>query len=535
MFYQRVRMWVSCLTQVPGLPPVVGAPGHFLHTRYCPERMAARPRGRGGGKGRGRGGRGRSELARGGKGRGRGGRGRGRLARNAVLKSNARKAARKAALRQLNDLAEELGLNPVSLKRARAAEVEQLARSLQMRQLSADHAARLRASLAAWVANGGRLSAEVLDVDDPDAQPQRPLDGHRVLARGYRLESKAFMLTYNSELITADVWPSFETFTSDSARRLGARAWAACLETSQTPGRYHLHSYYFWTDGRGVRLKNLDTFVFLAATPRADVCRAGARDRVNRPAALRGLYYVAIMKRGTLAANTNYHAWTDYFPKPSWVTGWWNQHKLTHEQYLRESVLFRTGHRARQAEVDAVMEAERRQYLKRRHEEAMTVLQARRREFKPKPLQVRRWLAAFGVPDWRYAMLVLVGPSKMGKSEWAKDMRGPQKTLLVDCQNALHPDLAEFDPLRHEAVVLDEISGADFVIRNKKLLQGHVDGARLGQSPTQRYAYDISLWRVPIILTCNHWDPEVDVMRPSDRHWLLENCVVHYVNEPVWQ
>ena len=137
-------MWVSCLTQVPGLPPVVGAPGHFLHTRYCPERMAARPRGRGGGKGRGRGGRGRSELARGGKGRGRGGRGRGRLARHAVLKSNARKAARKAALRQLNDLAEELGLNPVSLKRARAAEVEQVARSLQMRQLSADHAARLR-------------------------------------------------------------------------------------------------------------------------------------------------------------------------------------------------------------------------------------------------------------------------------------------------------------------------------------------------------------------------------------------------------
>jgi len=25
------------------------------------------------------------------------------------------------------------------------------------------------------------------------------------------------------------------------------------------------------------------------------------------------------------------------------------------------------------------------------------------------------------------------------------------------------------------------------------------------------------------------------VMRPSDRHWLLENCVVHYVNEHVWQ
>ena len=165
----------------------------------------------------------------------------------------------------------------------------------------------------------------------------------------------------------------------------------------------------------------------------------------------------------------------------------------------------------------------------------MELLKPRRRDFKPKPLQVRRWLASLDVPDWRYSMLVLVGPSKMGKSEWAKDMRGPDHTLLVDCQNAMHPDLVEFDPQRHLAVVLDEISGPDFVLRNKKLLQAHVDGARLGQSPTQRFAYDIMLWRVAIVLTCNHWDPAADVPRPSDRDWLKENCVVETVSEPVWR
>jgi hypothetical protein len=40
---------------------------------------------------------------------------------------------------------------------------------------------------------------------------------------------------------------------------------------------------------------------------------------------------------------------------------------------------------------------------------------------------------------------------------------------------------------------------------------------------------------VPIILTCNHWDPEVDVKRAKDREWLEDNCVVHPVSEPVWQ
>ena len=455
--------------------------------------------------------------------------------RDAAAVSNARKAQRKAAVHELNVMAAEVGLRSASVKRLRAAEVEQLARALQRRMRRAVEAARLRRTLAAWVANGGTLSVPVLDAEDPETQPRSPLDGHRVLGRGFRLESKAFMLTYNSGHFTPGAWPDFETFTADLAGRLGARAWSACLEKSEAAGRYHLHSYFFWTDGLGVKFRNLDTFVFHEVTPRADVCRAGAQDRLNRPGALRGLYYVSIMKRGTISASTNFHAWSDYFPKAQWLTGWWNQHKLTHEQYLEHSVQFRTGHRARKAEVDSVVEEERRLLRKRRRDEALGLLKARRRGFKTRPLQVRRWLASFNVPDWRYSMLVLVGPSKMGKSELAKDMRGPEKTLLVDCQNAQHPDLAEFDPEHHEAVVLDEISGADFVIRNKKLLQGHVDGARLGQSPTQRFSYEVMLWRVPIVLTCNHWDPAADGLRPSDQEWLQENCVVQTVNEPVWQ
>ena len=113
-------------------------------------------------------------------------------------------------------------------------------------------------------------------------------------------------------------------------------------------------------------------------------------------------------------------------------------------------------------------------------------------------------------------------------------MRGVDKTLLVDCQNAQHPDLADFEMDRHTAIVFDEISGPDFVLRNKKLLQGHVDGARLGQSATQRFAYEVTLWRVAIILTCNHWALAADGLHPLDIDWLQQNCVVETVDEPVW-
>ena len=492
-----------------------------------PPRAQARARGRGpgagviAGRGLGRGGRGRAILA-----------GRGR--QDAAAVSNARKARRKAAVRELNVLAAEMGLPPISVKQHRAVDVEQQARALQRRMRNAGDAARLRRPLTAWIANGGELTVPVLDEGDPETQPRSPVDGHRVLGRGYRLESKAFMLTYNSRSFTQAVWTDFERFTSGLADRLGARAWAACLEESEEPGRKHLHSYYFWTDGKGVRFRNLDTFAFQDVTPRADVCRGAAQDRFNRTAALRGFYYVALKKRGTLEAAANYHAWIDYFPKAQWVTAWWNQHKLTHEQYLEVSVRLRSGHAARKAEVESVVADERRFSLKRRRQEALELLAKRRRGFKPRPEQVRRWLASFDEPDWRYSMLVLVGPSKMGKSEWAKDMRGVEKTLLIDCQNAEHPDLADYDPDRHAAVIFDEISGPDFVLRNKKLLQGHVDGARLGQSPTQRFAHQVMLWRVPLVLTCNHWDPAADDLHPSDLDWLEQNCVVQTVSDPVW-
>lgn len=85
---------------------------------------------------------------------------------------------------------------------------------------------------------------------------------------------------------------------------------------------------------------------------------------------------------------------------------------------------------------------------------------------------------------------------------------------------------------KHQAVVLDDIGGPAFVLGNKKLLQAHVDGATLGQSPTQQYVYDVFLWRTPIIVTTNRWSTrDVD---DEDKDWLSQNCVVVAIDERVW-
>ena len=85
----------------------------------------------------------------------------------------------------------------------------------------------------------------------------------------------------------------------------------------------------------------------------------------------------------------------------------------------------------------------------------------------------------------------------------------------------------------HKAVLLDEARDASFILGSKKLLQAHVDGAILGQSATQRFAWEIMLWKVPILVTTNKWSPTG--FDGADQDWLEANCVAVRINEPAWQ
>ena len=82
----------------------------------------------------------------------------------------------------------------------------------------------------------------------------------------------------------------------------------------------------------------------------------------------------------------------------------------------------------------------------------------------------------------------------------------------------------------HKAVLLDEVRDSSSILDNKKLLQAHVDGAILGQSATQRFAWEIMLWKVPILVTTNKWSPTG--FDGADQDLLEANCVAVRINEP---
>ena len=100
-------------------------------------------------------------------------------------------------------------------------------------------------------------------------------------------------------------------------------------------------------------------------------------------------------------------------------------------------------------------------------------------------------------------------------------------------ENSQSPCLKEFCRKTHKCVVFDEMEGAAFILRNKKLMQAHVDGARLGKSPTGAWEYFVWLWRVPLVCTTNHWPPVG--LSPADQNWIDAQVVQVRVGESVWQ
>ena len=167
---------------------------------------------------------------------------------------------------------------------------------------------RLRAASEKFQAHGGKLEAEVDHEAELETAPA--VAKHRVLKPGFKLKTKACMLTFSIRNITPAHWPRFRACIARLKGKLGARTWAANLEQSPHAAEsarpvYHCHAYFIWTDGVGIDVHSLDPFVFEASGPRIDVCRARWGAGGIHRADLQGLWYVAHMKLGTLHTDTN--------------------------------------------------------------------------------------------------------------------------------------------------------------------------------------------------------------------------------------
>ena len=484
--------------------------------------------------------------------------------------SNSKKTQRRLAVKVFNELADELSLGGERLdpKALDKAQLEKQLRLLNRRCTTDPLHARFDQAVRQFVGNAGSLpegvtlangqeegaqAATLLFDDDGQSLPrsaeERLVPRHKVLKAGFRLHSKAFMLTHNSRSFTRETWSTYRSWTEALAKKYGASAWAACLEESEHARGsvetkvYHAHSYLLWEDGVGIQLQDLTPLKFGEVKPRVDKCVQVANGRCPRTAALQGYYYVSVKKSGTVEADAAWQPWKDYQPLKTWLTSLYDSRKLTHEQYKKLSVQFRSGHAKRK--YDAV-EIERDELELAIDEHVEKEHEALREE---NPLQgfrtfdvVTEYVASFQQRLWRRPVLVIVGGTNLGKSQLARHVLTKVAGVLglsgfeevtVEGDTAL--DFSTFDLRRDAGVLLDGVNDALTLKNNREVLQGVPKKCRGGRSNTMKYSYPYTLCRRACVATMDLSARNLELFNTD--HWLSNpaNCKVLRLMAAVWE
>ena len=195
------------------------------------------------------------------------------------------------------------------------------------------------------------------------------------------------------------------------------------------------------------------------------------------------------------------------------------------------------GAKSNIANVEAMEEQQRTSALERvRAERASLQIDEEMKAWKCYPV-FDGWLAQQARRMLRQNLLVVTGPSKMGKSQFLLDQLktgGAETVLMVNCMNVVDPDLREFSVGKHDAIIFDE-GGPDMIQRHRDLFQAPRHDIKLGHSATGCYCYSVNLWRVKLVVTCNGWEEQLQRLGGADRQWVEANTTVLTVSEPMWQ
>ena len=359
----------------------------------------------------------------------------------------------------------------------------------------------------------------------------------------YRVNSSAAMLTYMGFPAGLLSWGRFLAFVAERLKLWKVRHWCATLEKTKE-GEPHVHlmlQFFKATD------RTTAAFAFEGLRPNAsatDHCGEGLCRKKMQPSIDRGFFYVWADKEGTCrdaggqpcVAGNYAPCWTTerftYEVKGAWPEKLWKQRKLSSTSYRTYLYLSRDGVPGRLRNLDEVREEETRLELQQEIQENTKRVRSNADVYKPFPENpvATAWLQLFLVDRLRYPILMVLGASFTGKTEWSKSLfKAP---LELKIANLTHfPDkLRTFDRELHDGIVLDDIRDLGFLSDVQDKLQGKYDSLlEFGTTPGGQCKYFKYLFKVPIVATANYSTKNLAYLETHD--WLGKpdnRTVVHF-------
>jgi hypothetical protein len=307
---------------------------------------------------------------------------------------------------------------------------------------------------------------------------------------------------------------------------------------SEMHGRVHLHAYL-----SGNECVRLDKFmkvmefeghkvahkVFLDARGKRQVARAQNEAH----------YYLQFAKVGSVMRKSNYEKYKDFVVKKNWILNMFRQRKMSMTVATQEVIGARDCVRSTVLELKAIQEIHRDEGIMQECDRVLDELGQCFKPFKPASPAIREWMQQYDpymqcntAVHSRFKPLILDGPTRFGKTTWAKTFYGPKRTLVLQCQDMLQPCLREYvaDKDRYSCILFDE---ADWrmIYHNKVLFQAGAHPVQLGQSPTNQYVYSCFVYSTPMIICSNGFYADI---HDDAREYLDANVIYQRVTEPCW-
>ena len=335
------------------------------------------------------------------------------------------------------------------------------------------------------------------------------------------------------------LWEGLQEHGEECKRAAKAEDVAICLELCPTTwaqqGALKLHAHCFLkTSGDFLRLRDLRPCCFQGIAPHASSTIGGLTQAGNRSASWSGFFYCGSGKKiGQLWSAASRQAFSQYLVNPSWIMNMLQGKKITMTDAREQLVQCRNASRWIR-ELECVEREEEKAAVVAAMAKAQELLAPCLLKFRSYKV-VDEFVAQFEQAKQRYKFLVLAGPSRVGKTVYARSL-APIGTecLEVNCSSGQEPDIRAYRLSRHGVILFDEVEASQ-VVAQRKMFQACASAVQLGCSATNCHSYTVFLWRKRLVLASNKWHTSVAELAKEDQAWVEANSMVLDVESPMWE
>ena len=350
------------------------------------------------------------------------------------------------------------------------------------------------------------------------------------------LEALVHRLRQLSDLRT--LWQDVQEHGQKCLSAAGAADVAKCLEvcpdTFRLQGVVRLHIHMFLKSNlEDLALKHLPFYSFKGVHPHASATIGGVACGNAGRASWSGFFYCCVEdKLGTVFCEASKSPFKGFLVNPTWILNLFQSQKVTCVVARRLLVQCVNASRHR-AELDSYEAALEKLAVEQAAADAAEQLKTVLREQKTYP-EAKAFVEQFKEVAHRYKFLVLSGPSRVGKTAFARSLCDPgMETLEINCASGAEPDLRAYRLSRHGVLLFDEIV-AEQVTTQRKLFQAQSAPVQMGCSATNCHSYSVFNWRKKLVLASNNWESSLAALTESDQDWIMQNSIVLRVTEPMW-